>query len=172
MGRSRYTGGDGIGAEELRAALRSYATGVTVVTTRTPENRPVGITVNSFASLSLEPPLVLWNLARRSPSVGAFRQAGWFAVNVLAVDQADLSRRFATPLVDKFQGVDRASGLAGLPLIAGCVASLECRIVQRYAGGDHVIFIGEVQRLNRRSDREPLIFLAGEYRRAAVADGS
>lgn len=152
---------------DLRRALGTFATGVAVVTTRAPDGRPVGLTVNSFSSVSLSPPLVLWSLSRHSPSLAAFEQAPYYAVNVLAADQTEISTRFATPVPDKFDDLDWHTGLGDVPLLRGCVASFECRNRLRHEGGDHRIFMGEVERFDH-SDREPLVFLAGRYHCASA----
>lgn len=147
---------------DFRKALGQFSTGVTVVTTRTPDGRRVGMTANSFSSVSLDPPLVLWSLSRNAPSVADFTGASHFAINVLAAHQHHLSRRFATPLPDKFGGVDCCEGTAGVPLLDGAIARFVCRNVRQYDGGDHLIFIGEVERYER-FDGEPLVFHAGRY---------
>jgi flavin reductase (DIM6/NTAB) family NADH-FMN oxidoreductase RutF len=147
---------------EFRRALGSFATGVTVITTSRPGGEPVGLTANSFSSVSLDPPLVLWSLSLRSPSLQAFEQATHFAVNVLAEDQVNVSRRFATPAPDKFDGVTWHRGLAGLPLLDGTVARLECANAARHVSGDHVIFIGQVERFVFEI-RRPLVFCHGRY---------
>lgn len=159
-------GADGIDPRELRHALGAFATGVTIVTTHTAERGAVGLTVNSFSSVSLEPPLVLWSLSRNSPSLAAFESAEHYAINVLAADQHELSSRFASPIAEKFHGVGWRAGAGGAPVLAGCVASFESRNRYRIDGGDHVIFIGEVERFSRRHG-EPLLFLGGRYHRAA-----
>ena len=148
----------------LRRALGCFATGVAVVTAARTEGEPVGVTINSFASLSLDPPLVLWSLLARSPSLGAFRGATHFVVNVLAEDQRDLSARFATPLPDKFAGVVWTPGLGGAPLLHGCAARFECANAAQAEGGDHLLFTGRVLR-HSHEDREPLMFLRGQYLR-------
>ena len=119
-----------IDPRELRNALGRFATGVAVVTTRAADGRPMGLTVNSVAAVSLEPPLVAWSLATRSGSLPAFLAAPYFALNVLAENQEDISRRFAgTPAADRYTGVAWAPGLGGVPLLEGCLARLECRTV-------------------------------------------
>lgn len=130
----------------LRRALGSYPTGVTIMTTLRADGTPVGLTVNSFASVSLEPPLVLWSLAAHSPSLGAFRAAPHFCVNLLAADQTELCGRFAKPIPDKFEGVGWAPGLHGVPVLEGCVANFECSTAFSNWGGDHVILVGRVER--------------------------
>jgi flavin reductase (DIM6/NTAB) family NADH-FMN oxidoreductase RutF len=153
---------DPIDPLHLRRALGRFATGVTVVTTRAADGSPVGLTVNSFSSVSLDPPLVLWSLQRRAPSLDSFTRAGWFAVNVLGAQQSDLSRHFATSHPDKFAAIDYAPGLGGCPLLTESLAHFECSVEHTVAGGDHVIFIGRVVRAAHR-DGEPLIFSAGQY---------
>lgn len=152
----------------LREAFGQFATGVAVVTTVTPGGERAGVTVNSFSSVSLDPPLVLWCLSDRAPSAPVFLRAGQFAVNVLAAGQDELSRRFATPAPDKFAGLDVLVSSTGLPLLAGAVATFACRTVTTHEGGDHHIFVGEVEHY-QRSGGEPLIFHAGRYRELAAS---
>jgi flavin reductase (DIM6/NTAB) family NADH-FMN oxidoreductase RutF len=159
--------GDAVDAPGLRQALGRFATGVAVIATRTPEGKLEGLTANSFAAVSLDPPLVLWSLRRNAPSLPAFRGSGAFAVNVLSSQQRELSRHFATPSVDKFSGVPHAPGQGGCPLIEGCLAWLECQIDSTVEGGDHLIFIGRVLRASF-GEGEPLIFSAGQYWRTAA----
>jgi flavin reductase (DIM6/NTAB) family NADH-FMN oxidoreductase RutF len=151
------------GHRALRDALGTFATGVTVVTALDPEGRAIGLTVNSFNAVSLEPPLVLWSLSLASPNLEAFRCASHFAVNVLAADQQVLSERFARRTGDKFAGLDWRAGRGGAPLLSGCCAVFECRNETQHAGGDHLIFIGRVEGCSR-SDRAPLVFHGGRYR--------
>lgn len=151
-----------IDARTLRDALGHFATGVTVVTTLAPDGEPIGVTVNSFASLSLDPPLVLWSLAKRSLSLPAFEAASHFAVHVLAHDQQALSDRFAKAGHDKFGGVEVGQGLGGVPLLAGGTAVLQCSVEHRYDGGDHLILVGRVEALHTRS-AAPLLFYRGRY---------
>lgn len=153
---------DEVDARALRHALGRFATGVTVVTTCTPEGERQGLTVNSFAAVSLDPPLVLWCLQRTAPSLAGFIAAGTFAINVLHARQAALSRRFAAPAEDKFAGVEHAPGLDGAPLIADALARFECRTERTVEAGDHVIFIGRVLRAAYR-DGQPLLYSAGRY---------
>ena len=127
---------------ELRRALGRFATGVTVVTTRGPGGKPEGLTANSFSSVSLDPPLVLWSLACGAASLPAFVQAGWFAVHVLGSHQHGLSSHFATRTADKFAGLGFTDGLGGCPLLAGSLARFECSVHSRVDAGDHVIFLG------------------------------
>lgn len=160
------TSGDppvGFDPRDFRNALGTFVTGVTVVTTLAEDGRPVGLTCNSFSSVSLTPPLILWSLSLYSPNLQAFLKAATFAVNVLAADQIELSRKFATPRSDKFAGVIWHAGALGAPLLPGAAATLECRNEARHYTGDHVILIGEVVRYAYR-DVEPLVFARGRYR--------
>lgn len=150
-------------AQALRQALGRYATGVAILTCRDAAGAPLGLTVNSFAALSLDPPLVLWSLRRASASLAAFEAAPHFAVNVLAETQVDLSRRFASPQADKFAEGAWAGGLGGAPVLAGCAAVFECEVASRQVAGDHVLFIGRVLRLADLSVA-PLLFQGGHYR--------
>ena len=153
----------------LRRALGRFATGVTVVTTRAPGGRCEGLTANSFSAVSLDPPLVLWSLGRRAPSLQGFKAAGHFVVNVLSRGQSALSRHFATPRADKFAGVAFVPGLAGCPILTDSLAVFECRTESAIEGGDHVIFIGRVIRAHHR-EGEALIFSGGRYGTHAPID--
>jgi flavin reductase (DIM6/NTAB) family NADH-FMN oxidoreductase RutF len=150
-----------IDPRELRAAMSRFATGVAVVTTFDGEKRE-GLTVNSFSSLSLDPPLVVWSLRKNASSLVTFQRAAGFAVNVLCADRRDLSRHFATPHPDKFLGVEYDDGGFGFPVLSGNLALFECRKSQVVEGGDHLMFIGEVLRVTYRDD-VPLIFSGGRY---------
>ncbi len=156
----------GFDLRRYRRVLGAFPTGVTVVTTLAPEGAPVGITVNSFASLSLEPPLVLWALNVRSPKLAVFDRAERFAVNVLAEDQVELSRRFAAREPDPFAGVPTRPGLGGIPLLAGVIAHIQCRAHARYDGGDHAILVGRVEALDHGAKDRPLVFWGGRYHSA------
>jgi 4-hydroxyphenylacetate 3-hydroxylase, reductase component len=152
-----------VNPQALRAALGRFATGVTIITCVDAAGERVGLTANSFASLSLAPPLVLWSLRRASPSLPAFEQAAQFVVNVLAESQVDLSRRFASPAPDKFAEGGWSAGLGGAPVLAGAAAVFECDSAARHDGGDHVIFVGRVRRLADLAIA-PLVFQGGHYR--------
>lgn len=147
---------------DLRRAFGRFGTGVTVVTTRSFDGVRVGVTANSFNTVSLEPPIVLWSLASRSPNLDNFRQAGRFVVNVLAREQVDLSQRFSRPAPDKFAGVAHHDGLGGLPVLEGCVAAIECVTLNSHVIGDHVLFLGRVERY-AYGDAAPLLFCNGQY---------
>jgi len=152
-----------LGPDELRLALGRFVTGVTIVTCRDAQGQPIGLTANSFNALSLDPPLVLWSLRQASGTIAAFTQASHFAVNVLAADQVDLSRRFARPSSAKFDAGEWTDGQGGAPLLAGCVAVFECRRHSHHAAGDHMLFIGEVERIGGVATA-PLVYHAGHYR--------
>ncbi|NND49424.1 MAG: hypothetical protein HKN60_04150 [Rhizobiales bacterium] len=145
----------------FRRCLGQFGTGVTVITACA-DDRLVGMTANSFASVSLDPPLVLWSMHRTAASASVFAVASHFAVNVLARNQIELSRNFARPSEDKFAGVDWTPGLGGAPLISGVAASLECRKEAEFDGGDHVIMIGRVLQY-ARYEAEGLLFVQGRY---------
>jgi len=155
--------------QAFRAALGSFATGVTVITARAADGTPVGLTANSFNSVSLDPPMVLWSLAKKSLSLPVFCASSHWAVHVLAADQEALSGRFGRSGEDKFAGLDIESGTAGVPLLQGCAARFQCRGSFQHEGGDHVIFVGEVVSFDR-TDRAPLVFHAGRYALAAQRD--
>jgi flavin reductase (DIM6/NTAB) family NADH-FMN oxidoreductase RutF len=148
---------------EFRKTLGQFATGVTVMTTLTPKGEYVGLTVNSFNSLSLEPPLILWSIANTTPNFACFRLHDPFAVNVLSGDQEELARQMAQPSADKFTGVPVHEGRAGVPLLDGCIAYLECDVWARYPGGDHDIVVGNVQRIFNIG-KAPLLFHGGAFR--------
>jgi 3-hydroxy-9,10-secoandrosta-1,3,5(10)-triene-9,17-dione monooxygenase reductase component len=149
-----------IDGRALRRALACFATGIAVVTTRGDGGAPVGLTVNSFNSVSLDPPLILWSIALTAPSLAAFRRNDAFAVNILAADQADICARFATPAPDKFSDVAWREGRLGVPVLDGTVAQFECRTHARYPGGDHEIHLGRVVAL-RSSGERPLVVWRG-----------
>jgi flavin reductase (DIM6/NTAB) family NADH-FMN oxidoreductase RutF/DNA-binding IclR family transcriptional regulator len=147
---------------DLRRVLGTFVTGVTVVTTADDAGRFHGITANSFSSVSLDPPLVLWSQAVSSHSHPAFFKAERFAVNILAEDQIELSKRFARSSHEKFAGIDVEIGSGSVPLLRDCSARLECRVVSRVPGGDHTIYVGEVLAFDR-AERKPLVFGNGQY---------
>ena len=149
--------------DELRRALGRFVTGVTIVTCRDAAGQPVGLTANSFNALSLEPPLVLWSLRQASSTLAAFTGASHFAINVLSADQVDLSRRFARTATALFDAGPWTDGQGGAPLLAGCAAVFECRRQSHHTAGDHVLFIGEVERLGG-SAATPLVYYGGHYR--------
>jgi len=147
---------------EFRNALGSFATGVTIATTLDVNGEPVGVTASSFNSVSLDPPLVLWSLAKNSLSRDAFCNSGHFAVHVLAASQEELSNRFARSGEDKFAAVEWAKGELGSPVFTNHAALFECRTKHQYEGGDHIILVGEVVSFDAR-DEAPLLFHGGRY---------
>lgn len=140
-----------------------FATGVTIVTTRLPDGTPLGMTVNSFNSVSLNPPLVLWSLSRSASALAVFHGCSHYAVNVLGVAQQALAERFASRVPDRWVGVDAVPGAGGAPLLAGAVATFECVNRSRYEEGDHVIFVGEVTRCTHHPEAAPLLFHGGRF---------
>lgn len=152
---------------EIRNLLGQFATGVTVITTRGQDGRKVGMTANSFSSLSLDPPLILWSLAKTAPSLPDFCAAEYFAIHMLAQEHHQLSGHFARGAEDKFAGIAHQLCPAGVPLLDDALATLLCRNVQQYEGGDHLIFIGQIEHYQQRGG-EPLLFHAGQYRVAAA----
>ena len=140
---------------DFRRCLGEFVTGVTVITTVGPDGTLYGLTANSFSSVSLDPPLILWSLRLNATNFPIYSTAETFAVNILAEDQVDISNRFAKSGPDRFVGISTAPGSNGVPLINGAVAQLECRREASYPGGDHVVFIGRVLRV-RNSGRTPL----------------
>jgi flavin reductase (DIM6/NTAB) family NADH-FMN oxidoreductase RutF len=151
-------------SKELRRVMGHFATGVTIVTTRDVGGNPFGLTANAFASLSLEPPLVLVCVDKAAQCYSCFAGSGHFAVNVLAEHQEDVSRRFATKGVSKFEGLPWHVGGHGLALIDGALGHIECRVAYSYDGGDHTIYVGEVLHADGFEGR-PLLFYKGKYHR-------
>ncbi|HEX9638270.1 MAG TPA: flavin reductase family protein [Acidobacteriota bacterium] len=154
----------GFDSFELRAALGSFATGVTIVTTVDAEGQPRGLTANAFCSVSLEPPLLLVCIGKGADSHRHVPSAGRFAVSVLSDSQEHISRRLATTDADKFHGVPLLRSRSGLPLIDGALAHFECRLVQAHEGGDHTIYIGAIERFEIHGGK-PLLFFGGRYHR-------
>ena len=151
---------------EFRTALRSFAAGVTVVTTRDRDGHPSGLTASAFTSVSLDPPLVLVCVDHKSQTFPALRDRSRFAINVLRDDQEGVSRRFASTRLDKFDGVAYTLSALGLPLLPDALARIECSKVSAYVEGDHTIFVGRVERASA-GDGAPLLFYCGRYARLA-----
>lgn len=147
---------------EMRDVLSSFATGVTIVTTSDARGLPVGITASSFNSVSMDPPLILWSVSKAALSAEAFRRAIHFAVHVLAVDQVDLSNRFAKSGTDKFSGTSYKLDRNGVPVLQGTASRFDCSTWQVHDGGDHWIVVGEVQNI-ARENKDGLVFSAGTY---------
>jgi len=158
------TSAEGFNTRELRNALGSFATGVTIITTRDREGKLHGMTANSFSSVSLNPPLVLWSSSLYAQSLPAFQEGTHFVINILAFDQIGLSNKFAKQSDDKFIDVEHIITESGPPVIVGAAAHFECRNEFRHYGGDHIIFIGHVERF-AYTDRPTLLFCRGKYMR-------
>ncbi len=154
----------GIGKDEFRAALSRFPSGVTVVTTRDASGRFHGITVSAFASVSLEPPMILVCIEKTTGSHYAFQESEFFVVNVLAEEQEDLSNRFASQIPDKFDGVEWRLGLGEIPVLEDALVTLECRLAYAHEGGDHTIFVGLIER-SEIKDKNPLVYWHGNYRK-------
>jgi len=158
------TSAEGFNSRELRNALGSFATGVTIITTRDRDGKPHGMTANSFTSVSLSPPLVLWSSSLYAQSLPAFQESTHFCINILAYDQIELSNKFAKQSDDKFIDVEHVIPESGAPVIVGSAAHFECRNEFRHYGGDHIIFIGHVERF-AYTDKPTLLFGRGKYMR-------
>ena len=148
---------------EFRNALSRFASGVTVATTIDGEGRPHGMTVSAFCSVSLNPPLVLICIERIAPSHDSFAASGAFVINILRDDQQAVSEQFAAPAVDKFDTVSSREGIDGIPVLENALATLECRLRYHHEGGDHSIFVGEVENISI-ADGDPLIYFQSEYK--------
>jgi len=150
----------------LRKSLGCFPTGVMVAATLGENDAPVGMTINSFSTVSLEPPLVLWSIALNAPSLSAFRNHPGFTLNILSDQQESICKQFAQPARDKFQGIDWYAGYEGTPIIRGSLGVIQCRTYRTYEGGDHEIFLGEVIHFES-TDQKPLVFHCGQF--AALA---
>jgi len=156
-----------ISKEEFRAALSHFASGVTVVTTKDGSGKLYGITVSAFCSVSLTPPLVLICIEKNTGSHHAFEQSRVFVVNILRENQQRISDHFASPLEDKFSGISYRSGIEDLPVLEDALANLECRLRYSHEGGDHTIFVGEVEKATVNGI-QPLLYFHGDYRKLDV----
>lgn len=156
-------------SQRLRSAFGHYATGVTIITTRGPGGEPVGMTANSFSSLSLEPPLVLWSIAYASSNYEAFRAARCFAIHILHAGQGELARVFSTRNIDRFAGLATGTGESGAPLLPDFHARFDCETFSQHDGGDHLIIVGRVLSAEEGSG-EPLVFHRGRF--GALAGGT
>jgi flavin reductase (DIM6/NTAB) family NADH-FMN oxidoreductase RutF len=156
-------------AREFRDVLGLFATGVAVITGKAQDGSLLGATVSSFSSVSLDPPLILFSIARSAKAFSAWEAVDAFSVNILAEDQSDTSTRFARAMTDKWQGVEARVAANGTPLLPGALAWLECTSYAKYDGGDHLIFVGRVDLMAARkvSDARPLVFFRGQYRQLA-----
>ncbi|MAH73396.1 MAG: nitrilotriacetate monooxygenase [Cellvibrionales bacterium TMED49] len=147
---------------DLKGALGGFATGITIVTAKNNKNQNIGITVNSFSSVSLDPPLVLWSIAKSAKCFHDFFCAEYYAIHILGEDQKFLSDQFASKDADKFYGLACAEGIAGIPLLPSYNVCFQCKFEHRYEGGDHIIIVGRIHALSNRSET-PLLYLRGTY---------
>lgn len=154
---------------QFRNALSQFATGVTIITTRSSSGIETGITASSFNSVSLDPPLILWSLGKDSGSFDAFQSATHFGVHILGETQADLSQRFATLGGDKFKNLKTTPGLAGIPLLNDCPARFQCSVFERIPAGDHIIYLGKVEEMSFAKGQKPLVYHGGGYARLEAA---
>jgi len=150
-------------APQFRQALGQFATGVTIVTARTPDGQLAGLTVSSFNSVSLQPPLVLWSLNKVSGAMAVLSEASHYAIHVLAADQQALAERFAGPREQRWPGQPWQPAACGAPLLPGCVAVFECFNRSQYDEGDHVIFVGQVERCRSQAGLSPLLYHGGRF---------
>jgi flavin reductase (DIM6/NTAB) family NADH-FMN oxidoreductase RutF len=157
--------GDKFDSRELRNVLGCFGTGVTVVTTLDGSGRKVGLTANSFSSVSLDPPIVLWSLSKQSKSLQAFLSCSRFVINVLSMEQLPLSSQFSKVAEDRFSGVATRSGLGGLPVISDCAANIECKAISSQEVGDHILFLGQIERYSYLK-KDTLLFCNGSYAKA------
>ncbi|MDB5765179.1 MAG: flavin reductase family protein [Herminiimonas sp.] len=155
-------------ARHFRHALSQFATGVTVITTRLEDGRFFGLTASSFNSVSLDPPLVLWSLAQGASSLPLFTGNSHYVINVLAAGQAELAERFSRRIENRFDGIDFELSRTGLPILKGVAAWFECHNRSRYPEGDHVIFVGEVERCGVQP-QDALVFHGGRFVKTATA---
>lgn len=155
-----------VSEDEFRTALSRFASGVSIVTTQDAAGKFHGITVSAFCSVSLDPPLVLICIEKSTASHYAFRESNVFVVNILDESQENLSMRFAAPADDKFEDVEFRPGIDGVPVLRNALANLECRLKHAYDGGDHSIFVGQVENTTV-GDGDPLVYFQGEYGKVA-----
>lgn len=158
-----------VDSRTFRKALGCFATGINVVTTKAGDGAPLGVTISAFSSVSLEPPIVLFCLDKRNANVESFQSAGHFAVNILRDTQKEVSIRFASRSEDKWQGVEYDTWDSGVPILRGCLAVLECSALTQHDGGDHLIFLGRVDRLNVAEAGQPLLYFRGAYAELGTA---
>lgn len=147
----------------LRNALGAYPTGVAVVTAKAPDDELLGVTIGSFTSVSLDPPLVSFSLGKSLFSLNAFLEVNHFAINVLSEEQMHISQKFASGGADKWAGIDPEWAETGCPILSNNLAVFECKMHTKYDGGDHIIFLGRVLHYSASESREPLVFFKGRY---------
>lgn len=156
-----------ISKEEFRAALGKFPSGVTIVTTKDADGRLHGITVSAFASVSLEPPMILVCVDKRAGSHDAFAESGAFVVHILEESGENHSNQFASHSSDKFDGIEYRRGIEEIPVLENALVALECRLAHAHEGGDHTIFVGEIERAEIRNGN-PLVYWHGDYRQLKV----
>lgn len=155
-------------SKALRQVFSQFPTGVTVITTRTAEGEPIGVTASSFNSVSVDPPLILWSIDKGAHSLEAFKNCQYFSINILSDQQILISNRFAGRGQDKFLGVDHQNGLGDCPLLPEALAQLQCKSWNIYEGGDHLIMVGEVVDYKITENTRPLVFSQGSYSQASL----
>jgi flavin reductase (DIM6/NTAB) family NADH-FMN oxidoreductase RutF len=155
--------------QDYRKALGCFATGIAIVTASGPNEKHFGLTINSFSSVSLDPPLVLWSLQNNSPSLPIFKACHHFGISILREGQEEISSRFASKAENKFEGIEVLLSETGVPLISGALAHFECKNEIQHPGGDHLIFLGEVVHY-QWSNGHPLLFYRGNYGKLAIAE--
>lgn len=161
----------GIDPKEFRRTAGKFLTGVTIATSRAADGTPHGLTANSFTTVSLTPPLILFCIDSRARLLEHFVDTGYFGINILSEQQQELSSKFARPNIDRFDGVEWYEGRTGAPLFAGSMAIMECKLVQSVQAGDHLILVGEVVHLDY-ADGNPLAYFSGCYRQIAPLPGA
>jgi flavin reductase (DIM6/NTAB) family NADH-FMN oxidoreductase RutF len=149
--------------EEFKSALSCFASGVTVVTTKDMSGQLHGLTVSAFCSVSLEPPLILICIDKKTGSHHAFEESGYFVVNILNEDQQNVSNQFASHLADKFTGIKYSTNANEIPILSEALVNLECSLKNAYDGGDHTIFVGQIEKSHISEDGQPLIYCRGQY---------
>jgi 3-hydroxy-9,10-secoandrosta-1,3,5(10)-triene-9,17-dione monooxygenase reductase component len=151
---------------QLRNAFGSFITGVTIITGRAPDGTPVGMTANSFSSVSLDPPLALWSVAKTATAFEVFQACSHFTIHILHSGQEALSRQFASKNTDRFADTVHELGVGDVPVLTDYSARFECEVEHRYPGGDHIILVGRILAFDAR-DKEPLVFYKGQYKQLA-----
>lgn len=148
----------------FRKALGNFATGLTIVTGQTANGERFGLTASSFQSVSMSPPLILYSIRKGAASIPLLEAAGSFCVNVLREDHAEIAKRFASPVDDRFEGIEWERGELGGWVLPDAIAVFECRLWSTYDGGDHLIVVGQVEGMHRAPEGNPLLYFRGEFR--------
>ncbi len=156
--------GGAFDSRAFRDALGCFGTGVAIAATRAEDGAPVGLTINSFSSVSLDPPLILWSIDLNSGCLPAFRNTAAFSINILTEDQIDIARLFAVPGVCRFGSTPHYDGEFGAPVIEDALASIECKVEARHPGGDHEIIVGRATRITHAIGGKPLLYWRGQFR--------